>query len=160
MNSKLCDVEAARCFDRYVRILARDIERRASARGLASCEWFVLEELERHASISLRDLARASAVSVSSASKAVARLVAAGLADMRRVSGNKRLSAISITDAGVRFLEKARHREEGASNYHEIMTANDLHVLARSLGALAANVRQIPHPIPLDVSRAGFPYLS
>lgn len=146
MSCKLCDVAAARCFDHYIRIFARDIERRASAHGLASSEWFVLGELERHVSISLRNLARASAVSVSVASRAVTRLVAAGLVDARRVADNKRLSAISITDAGVRFLEKARHREEGASSYHEVMTADDLHILARSLGALAATVRQIPHP--------------
>lgn len=144
MNCKLCDIEAARCFDYYIRILARDVGRRASAHGLASGEWFVLEELERHESISLRGLARASAVSVPAASRAVTRLVAAGLINMCRVSDNKRLSAISISDAGVHFLEKARAREEGSSSYHEIMAADDLHVLTISLGALAANVQWSP----------------
>ncbi|WP_202841561.1 MarR family winged helix-turn-helix transcriptional regulator [Luteimonas saliphila] len=147
MSCKLCDVEAVSCLDHYIRILARDIERRASAHGLAASEWFVLEELERHASISLRELARASAVSVPAASRAITRLVAAGLADMRRMSDNKRLSAISITDAGVRFLEKARGREEGASSYREVMTADDLHVLGRSLGALATNVQKFSRPV-------------
>lgn len=143
MSRTLSDTDASRCFERQIRILARDIERRASGHGLPSCDWFVLDELERSNTISLRDLALASAVSLPAASKAIKRFAADGLVDVHRVPGDKRLSAISITDAGVQFLMKKRARKEPSSGYHEVMAEEDLRALARSLAALASNVRQL-----------------
>lgn len=142
MGRKQEDVEAAWCFDRYVRVLARSIDQRASAHGLSSCEWFVLNELERCDATSLRDLARASAVSSPAASRAICRLVGAGFVEVRQVSGNRRVSAISLTKAGMGFLEKARSDEKSWPNYHEIMPPEDILKLTRSLAALSGSILQ------------------
>lgn len=154
MDYKPFNTEALRFFERHIRILARDIERRAAAHGLPSCGWFVLEELERSEAISLRDLALASAKSIPAASKAVKRLAATGMVDVQQVPGDKRLNAISITDAGVQFLRKERARRDLSSRYHEIVTADDLYAVAKSLSALVDNMR-LSRPV-----RTGLPAAS
>lgn len=140
MGCKPSRAEVLRNFERHVRTLARDIERRASAQGLPSCEWFVLTELAFSNRISLRELALASVVPLPAASKAVKRLAVDGLVNVDRVSGDKRLSAISITDSGMRLFMKEGARKDLSVTYYEIMTSEDLDALNRSLGALASNL--------------------
>lgn len=140
MNYRPPRTEVWHRFERQIRALARDIERRASAHGLPPCEWFVLAELEYGNRISLRELALASAVSLPAASKAVKRLAVDGLVSVDRVSTDKRLIAISITDSGMQFLMKERVRKELLATYHEVITPEGFDALNRSLGILASNL--------------------
>lgn len=72
--------------------------------GLSTAEWRVLVHLERAGEVSIRDIQGFVNLEKPRVSRAVARLEAAGLVRKSKGEGDRRLVAISLTDAGERAL--------------------------------------------------------
>ncbi|MEM9812989.1 MAG: MarR family winged helix-turn-helix transcriptional regulator [Pseudomonadota bacterium] len=122
--------------ERVSRRLATDYER---THGLTVAEWRVLVHLLRVEAASVRDIRDYANLDKPKVSRAVARLEEAGLVKKRRGSGDGRLVAISLTDAGrAAMAEVLPAAQDVEARLLSALNATELETLSRVMEKLHA----------------------
>lgn len=107
--------------------------------GLSVAEWRVMAHLSQTDSVSVRDLHLRADLEKSKASRAAARLEAAGLVAKRSAEGDRRLVALSLTKRGREMMSEliplARSFE---AELIADLSADDRAALARAVDGLLA----------------------
>lgn len=97
--------------------LARRLRQQAE-RGVSASQLSVLATIDRHGSMTLSSLASHERVTPPTITATVGRLEAAGLVDRQVDTGDRRVSRISLSREGRRFLESTRSRKNAYLTKH------------------------------------------
>lgn len=121
-----------------------DRVRREAGTGLGRHE--ILEYLGRHAQRRVHDVANEFAITVGAASKAIDRMVDAGLCVRTANPADGRSSFLVLTDSGRRLVEETAPlvRDEASERLRAALTPQDLDTLARVLATLRASLEIDP----------------
>ncbi|BAM88936.1 transcriptional regulator, MarR family [Bradyrhizobium oligotrophicum S58] len=114
--------------------------------GIGRRDWRILAYVAQRPGLSLGELAEVADIEPELASRGVGKLVGSGIIAKTRLPENKRLLALSLTDAGQALYEQAQRKTKAYNrDFAACLSDEDAHVLDRLLRKLSERAAELTH---------------